>query len=62
MTTHKLRQNKNKKVKIPKHPLAKLAGKFEGEFWENTLEEMKRFREIEKEQINKDLDKSLNQE
>jgi len=62
MTTHKLRQNKDKKVKILKHPLAKLAGKFEGEFWENTLEEIKRFRETEKQEINRDLDNRLNQE
>jgi hypothetical protein len=27
---------------IPNHPLAVLAGKFEGEFWETTLREMQR--------------------
>ena len=30
---------------IPNHPLAVLAGKFEGEFWEATLKEMARSRE-----------------
>ncbi|WP_407884101.1 hypothetical protein [Scytonema sp. NUACC26] len=47
---------------ISKHPLAKLAGKFEGEFWENTLDEILRFRETDKEEIKKHLDSSLSHE
>ncbi len=58
MTTHKLRQKK-KRASENEHPLADLAGKFEGELWEATLEEIKRFREAEKEEINKILDSSL---
>lgn len=50
MTTNKLPKKKDKKTPIPQHPLAKLAGQFEGEFWENTLLEIQKFREIEKQQ------------
>ncbi len=56
MTTNKLPKNKDKKPQISEHPLAKLAGKFEGEFWENTLWEIQNLREIEKQEINKTLD------
>jgi hypothetical protein len=56
MTINKLPKNKDKKLQIPEHPLAKLAGKFEGEFWENTLLEIQNFRETEKQEINKTLD------
>lgn len=62
ITTNKLPRNKDKKVQILKHPLTKLAGKFEGELWENTLDEIQRFREIDKEEINKHLDSSLTHE
>lgn len=58
MTINKLPKDKHKKI-LPKHPLAKLAGKFEGTLWENTLDEMKRFRETDKEEIVKHLDSSL---
>lgn len=58
MTTHKLPEKK-KKAQKNEHPLADLAGKFEGEFWEATLEEIKRLREADKEEINKILDSSL---
>lgn len=58
MTINKLPKNNDKKV-LPKHPLAKLAGKFEGTLWENTLDEIKRFREIDKEEIGKHLDSGL---
>jgi hypothetical protein len=58
MTTHKLTQKK-KKAQKDEHPLADLAGKFEGEFWEATLEEIKRLREADKEKVNKILDSSL---
>ncbi|RUT09904.1 hypothetical protein DSM106972_003990 [Dulcicalothrix desertica PCC 7102] len=58
MTTHKLPQKK-KKAQKNEHPLADLEGKFGGELWEATLEEIKRFREAEKEEINKILDSSL---
>jgi hypothetical protein len=56
MTTNKLPKKKDKKLQIPEHPLAKLAGKFEGELWENTLLEIQNFRETEKQEINKTLD------
>jgi hypothetical protein len=58
MTTYKLAQ-KRKKAQIQKNPLANIAGKFEGEFWETTLDEIKRFRKAEKEEINKIIDSSL---
>lgn len=58
MATYKL-PKKKKKAQKNEHPLADLAGKFGGEFWEATLEEIKRFREAEKEEINKILDSSL---
>lgn len=57
MTTNKLPKQKQKQPQIPGHPLAKLASKFEGEFWENTLTEIERYREIEKQELNKTLDK-----
>jgi Rod binding domain-containing protein len=56
ITTHKLSKKKEKKAQIPKHPLAKLAGRFEGEFWENTLLEIQNMREAEKQEINQALD------
>ncbi len=56
MTTNKLPKKKNKKTLIPEHPLAALAAKFEGEFWENTLLEIQKYREIEKQEINRVLD------
>ncbi len=56
MTTNKLPKKKDAKLQIPEHPLAKLAGKFEGEFWENTLLEIQNYRETEKQEINKTLD------
>ncbi|MBW4671589.1 MAG: hypothetical protein KME60_30230 [Cyanomargarita calcarea GSE-NOS-MK-12-04C] len=56
MTINKLPKNQDKKLQILEHPLAKIAGKFEGEFWENTLLEIQNFRETEKQNINKTLD------
>ncbi|BAY97538.1 hypothetical protein NIES37_14800 [Tolypothrix tenuis PCC 7101] len=56
MTTNKLPKKKHKKTPIPEHPLAKLAGKFEGEFWEDTLLEIEKLRDIEKEEINRSSD------
>lgn len=56
--SHKLFQRK-KKARKNENPLADLAGKFEGEFWEATLEEIKRLREADKEEINKILDSSI---
>ncbi|BAY60502.1 MAG: hypothetical protein RMY34_05910 [Aulosira sp. DedQUE10] len=56
MTTNKLPKKKDKKTPIPEHPLAKLAGKFEGEFWEDTLLEIQKLRELEKQEINRVLD------
>jgi hypothetical protein len=56
MTTNKLPKKKDKKTPIPQHPLAKLAGKFEGEFWEDTILEIQKFRDLEKQEINNILD------
>ena len=56
MKNNKLPKKKDKKIQISEHPLAKLAGKFEGEFWENTLLEIQNLREIEKLEINKTLE------
>jgi hypothetical protein len=33
---------------IPNHPLAAIAGKFEGEFWEETLAEIQRARKADR--------------
>jgi hypothetical protein len=56
MTTNKLPKKKDKKTLIPEHPLVNLAGKFEGEFWEDTILEIHKFRDIEKQEINRLLD------
>ncbi|MBO3458166.1 hypothetical protein G7B40_017540 [Aetokthonos hydrillicola Thurmond2011] len=56
MTLNQLPKKKDKKTQISEHPLGKFAGKFEGEFWENTLLEIQNSREIQKQEINKTLD------
>jgi hypothetical protein len=56
VTTNKLSKKKDKTTSIPEHPLANLAGKFEGEFWEDTLLEIQKFRDTEKQEINRLLD------
>lgn len=56
MTTHKTPKEKVKKTPIPGHPLAKLAGKFKGEFWESTLKNIQDFRKMEKEEVNRFFD------
>jgi hypothetical protein len=55
MATNKVLKKKDRKFLIPKHPLVKLAGKFEGEFWESPLDEIQRFRDKDKEEVNKTL-------
>lgn len=35
---------------IPEHPLAAIAGKFDGEVWEATLEEIQRLRRMDRQQ------------
>ncbi|MGB6296684.1 MAG: hypothetical protein WBF90_10915 [Rivularia sp. (in: cyanobacteria)] len=56
MTTHKTSKEKVKETPIPGHPLAKLAGKFKGEFWESTLNNIQEFRKREKEEVNRFFD------
>ncbi|MEA5593377.1 hypothetical protein [Rivularia sp. UHCC 0363] len=56
MTTNKSSIKNNKNIPIPGHPLAKIAGKFGGEFWESTLKNIQDFREREKQEINDFLD------
>ena len=56
MTTNKSSRTNHKNTQIPGHPLAKLAGKFKGEFWEKTLESIQEFRKREKQEINQYLD------
>ena len=56
MTTDKLPKEKIKNTPIPGHPLAKLAGKFKGEFWEKTLENIEEFRKREKQEVNEYFD------
>ncbi|MEM7727588.1 MAG: hypothetical protein AAF208_14665 [Cyanobacteria bacterium P01_A01_bin.45] len=46
----------NSKMHYPEHPLAKIAGKFEGDFWESTLENIQDLRKLEKQEMNKILD------
>ncbi|MBD2214676.1 hypothetical protein H6G27_33230 [Nostoc linckia FACHB-104] len=60
MTTNKLPKKKHKKATIPEHPLAKIGGKFEGEFWENTLLEIQKLRDIEKAESNRGSDSKEN--
>jgi hypothetical protein len=45
LSSDRPRDNRPKIAVIPNHPLAVLAGKFEGEFWEATLKEMQRSRQ-----------------
>ncbi len=40
---------------IPEHPLAAIAGQFEGEFWEATLEEIQRRRRLDRKQWHQNL-------
>ena len=56
MTTDKIPKEKIKNTHIPGHPLAKLAGKFKGEFWEKTLENIQEFRKREKQEVNEYFD------
>ena len=56
MTTDKIPKEKIKNTHIPGHPLAKLAGKFKGEFWEKTLENIQEFRNREKQEVNEYFD------
>lgn len=56
MTVNKSPKENNKKTQIPGHPLAKIAGKFKGGFWESTLKNIQDFREREKQEINDFLD------
>ncbi|MDY6897424.1 MAG: hypothetical protein SWZ49_05005 [Cyanobacteriota bacterium] len=56
MTINKSPKENNKKTQIPGHTLAKLAGKFKGEFLESTLKNIQDFREAEKQEINEYLD------
>ncbi|BAY82914.1 hypothetical protein NIES267_24000 [Calothrix parasitica NIES-267] len=56
MTSDKLPKEKINKTPIPGHPLAKLAGKFKGEFWEKTLENIQEFRKREKQEVNEYFD------
>ncbi len=56
MTTDKLSEEKVEKVQIFPHPLAKIAGKFKGEFWESTLKNIQNFRKREKEENNRFFD------
>ena len=56
MTIEKIPKEEINKTQIPGHPLAKIAGKFKGEFWEKTLENIQEFRKREKQDINEYLD------
>ena len=56
MTTDKIPKEQIKNTHIPGHPLAKLAGKFKGEFWEKTLENIQEFRKREKQEVNEYFD------
>lgn len=56
MTNEKIPKVNIKKTQIPGHPLAKLAGKFKGEFWEKTLENIQEFRKKENLEVNEYLD------
>jgi hypothetical protein len=40
---------------IPDHPLAAIAGQFEGEVWEATLEEIQRRRRLDRKQWQQDV-------
>ncbi len=39
--------NRSESDTIPNHPLADIIGKFEGEIWEATLEEIQRLRRLD---------------
>jgi hypothetical protein len=56
MTSNKASDREQKKEQIANHPLANLAGKFGGKFWEETLEQIEASRKKEKEEMKKFLD------
>ena len=56
MTTHKITNLQQDKKPITENPLTGIAGKFGGKFWTETLSEIQRSREIEKEEMKKLLD------
>ncbi len=56
MTTDKIADLQQDKMPITENPLTDIAGKFGGQFWTETLSEIQRSREMEKEEIKKLLD------
>ena len=56
MTTDKIADLQQDKTPITENPLTDIAGKFSGQFWKETLSEIQRSREIEKEEMKKILD------
>ena len=56
MTTDNIADLQKDKTPITENPLTNIAGKFGGKFWTETLAEIQRSREIEKEEVKKLLD------
>lgn len=61
MTTDKISNRQPEKKPFNNNPLAEIAGKFGGKFWQQTQEEIQRSRKIEKKEIKKLLDNMPNQ-
>ena len=56
MKTNKITNLQKDKKPINDNPLTDISGKFGGKFWTETLSEIQRSREIEKEEMKKLLD------
>jgi hypothetical protein len=56
MTPNRTSDRQKETKQITDHPLADVAGKFGGELWEVTLEEIQRSRKREQQEIKKLLD------
>ncbi|MGL5939568.1 MAG: hypothetical protein ACRC2S_04150 [Waterburya sp.] len=60
MTIDKISNRQPEKKSVTNNPLAEIAGKFGGKFWQQTQEEIQRFRKIDKEKVKKLLDNMPN--
>ncbi|AFZ35652.1 hypothetical protein Sta7437_2102 [Stanieria cyanosphaera PCC 7437] len=56
MTTNKISDRQPEKKPVTNNPLAEIAGKFGGKFWQQTQEEIQRSREKDKKELETLLD------
>lgn len=62
MTTNKDSHQKSPTKLSNQNPLANIAGSFGGQFWLETQSEIERSRQIEREEIERELNKSSDKE